>query len=241
MSARDAASPRAVLLDRLATLIAGVRLGHPTRVALDGPDAAGKTTLADELAAVLRERGRHVVRASVDGFHRPRAERYARGPDSPEGYYEDSFDHDALRRGLLEPLGPDGDLRFRRATFDHRTDSHVSEPASTAPVDAVLVFDGVFLQRRELRSHFDLCVFVSVAFDETMRRALDRDAPLLGSREEVERRYQERYVPGQRLYFAAVRPRELADVVVRNDDPAAPVLERVRGRALSPGTDRQAR
>jgi len=48
------------------------------RTAIDGPDAAGKTTLADELAVALRERGRDVIRASIDGFHRPRRERYRR-------------------------------------------------------------------------------------------------------------------------------------------------------------------
>jgi hypothetical protein len=30
---------------------------HPLRVAVDGPPAAGKTTLADELALLLRGRG----------------------------------------------------------------------------------------------------------------------------------------------------------------------------------------
>ena len=105
----------------------------------------------------------------------------------------------------------------------------------------MLLFDGVFLQRPELRPHFDLCVFVAVSFEEAIRRAGQRDAELLGSRHEVERRYRDRYVPGQRLYFEAVRPRELADIVVRNDDPATPVLERVGGRSISPGTGRPAR
>ena len=152
-----------------------------------------------------------MVRASVDGFHRARAERYVRGPDSPEGYYEDSFDHLALRRVLLEPLGPGGDRKYRRATFDRRTDSPVSDPLLTASADAMLLFDGVFLQRPELRPHFDLCVFVAVSFEEAMRRALERDAGLLGSQHDVERRYRDRYVPGQCLYFEAVQPRELAN------------------------------
>ena len=33
----------------LANRIAAMRLGHPVRAAVDGVDAAGKTTLADEL------------------------------------------------------------------------------------------------------------------------------------------------------------------------------------------------
>jgi uridine kinase len=232
---------RPELLAALAALVDAVRRDHPTRVAFDGPDAAGKTTLAHELAPVLRDRGRHVIRASVDGFHRPRAARYARGADSAEGFYLDSFDHDAVRDVLLDPLGPGGDRRYRRAIFDHRVDRPVAAPVENASPSAVLLFDGVFLQRPELRGGFDLCVFVAVSFDEGLRRALQRDVPLLGSRDEVERRYRTRYGPGQLLYFAQTRPEERADVVVRNDNPGAPVLERVGGRALSPGTGRPAR
>jgi hypothetical protein len=106
---------RAVLLERMAELVGAVRCSHPIRVAVDGPDAAGKTTLADELASVLRGRGRTVIRASIDGFHRPRAERYKRGPDSPDGYFQDSFDYEALRQELLDPFGLGGTRRYRRA------------------------------------------------------------------------------------------------------------------------------
>jgi uridine kinase len=102
---------RGELLDRLAGAIESVITPHPLRVAVDGPPAAGKTTLADELALLLRTRGREVIRASTEGFHLPRAQRYRRGEFSPEANYHDSFDYDTLRRVLLDPLGPDGDRR----------------------------------------------------------------------------------------------------------------------------------
>jgi uridine kinase len=70
---------------------------------VDGIDGAGKTTFADELAAVLRDRGHAVIRALVDGFHNPREVRYRRGRRSAVGYYLDSFDYDRLRRVLLDP------------------------------------------------------------------------------------------------------------------------------------------
>lgn len=60
-------------------------------VALDGIDAAGKTTLADALRAELEARGQRVLRASIDGFHNPSAIRRARGSLSPEGYYFDAL------------------------------------------------------------------------------------------------------------------------------------------------------
>jgi uridine kinase len=231
---------RASVVERLSEVIGSARLTHPTRVAVDGPDAAGKTTLANEIAAALRGRGRSVLRASVDGFHRPRAQRYQRGPESPEGYYEDAFDLDALRGALLDPLGPGGTRDYRPATFDYRADRPVSSPAVRAPADAVLVFDGVFLLRPELLASWDIRIFVVVGFEQTLRRALERDEVLFGSREEVERRYRRRYIPAQWLYFEAVRPQTLADIVVRNDDPEAPVLERL-GSVLSPGRGRPAR
>ena len=178
--------------------------------------------LADELAHALR--GREVFRAGIDGFHRPRAERYRLGPDSPEGYYRDSFDLDALHRELLEPLGPGGSRLYRTAVFDFRTDSPVEAATRPAGDDAVLVFDGVFLLRPELRGCWDLSIFVRVEPEVSVRRALERDLELFGSAEEVERRYRTRYLPGQQLYLADAHPTDHADFVVDNDCPEQPRL-----------------
>lgn len=215
---------RAELLRRLVALIDAVDVAHAIRVAVDGPDAAGKTTLADELEIALNDAGRDVVRASADGFHRPRVERYRLGPDSPEGYYEDSFDYRALRASLLDPLGPGGSLEYRPAVFDVRADGPVDADWMRASVRSVLLVDGVFLLRPELRGAWDFTVFVSASFDETLRRAVGRDLELFGTADEVERRYRARYIPGQEIYFAQARPEEAADAVVVNDDPATPEL-----------------
>ncbi|HYJ67792.1 MAG TPA: hypothetical protein VEX15_09025 [Nocardioidaceae bacterium] len=83
---------RRALLERLADALAALPTTRPQRVAIDGVDGAGKTTLGDELADLMDGR-RPIVRASVDGFHRPRAARYARGRASPEGFYLDSYDY----------------------------------------------------------------------------------------------------------------------------------------------------
>ena len=58
--------------------------------------------------------------------------------------------------------------------------------------------------------------------------ALVRPHPLrvaIDGVDEVRRRYEERYVPGQRLYLSSVRPERWASVIVDNNDPASPVLE----------------
>ena len=215
------------LLSHLAEAVGSVAVGHPARVGIDGPPAAGKTTLADELAVVLRARGRHVVRATIEGFLFPRAQRYRLGEYSAEGCYLENHDYDALNRVLLDPLGPEGDRRFQDAVYDRTADTRLSASFTTAPEDAVLVFDGVFLLRPELADRWDLSIFVSTAFEETVDRARVRERGVL-SAEDVERRWRERYIPSQQLYFTTVHPADRADIVVRNDDLQRPAWE-IRG------------
>ncbi len=194
----------------------------PLRVAIDGVDTAGKTRLADELRPLLEAAGRPVIRASVDGFHNPRHIRHRLGPDSPQGYYQDSFNWELLTSQLLQPLGPHGNLHYRAAAFDYRTDQAVDTPTQVAAPNGILLFDGVFLQNPAIRNRWDCVIFVHVSFETVLQRAVQRDVDLFGSRQETLRRYQTRYIPGQQLYLAECRPMHNADWVVDNNDIASP-------------------
>ena len=208
--------------EEIAERVIQLKLSHPIRVAIDGVDAAGKTTIADRIATVLRARGRQVIRASIDGFHNQAAVRYQRGNTSPEGYYHDSFNYPALLRLLLIPLGPKGTLEYCSSCFDYRTDSVVDAQFKSADPNAVLLFDGVFLLRSELRHHWDYSVFIEAAFDVTLERAMKRDLASFSSADEVRRRYEERYIPGQKIYLQECRPKEAANAIFDNNNPANP-------------------
>lgn len=133
------------------------RLSGRILIAIDGVDESGKTTFADELAPEIGQGGRQVVRASVDDFHNPRAIRYNRGKNDLGGFFYDSYNYDDLRQYLLDPFKNGADT-VDTARFDHQTDQEVKATQSV-DTSAILLFDGIFLHREELRYWWDFSIF----------------------------------------------------------------------------------
>jgi uridine kinase len=80
--------------------------------------------------------------------------------------------------------------------------------------------------RPELINRWDLRIFVSTALEKTVDRAVNRQR-LVSSPAEVERRWRERYIPSQQLYFTTVRPTDHVDIIVHNDEPQHPMPRRL--------------
>jgi uridine kinase len=215
---------RNLSIERLAACVCALHLAHPVRVAVDGTTASGKSTLARELTEAVAAIGRQVIHLSMDGYHYPRQHRWKRGPLSAEGYYEDAYDFEAFVKNVLTPLGPKGDRRFRERIIDLATDLAINEPAVVAPVDAVLIVDGSFLQRTELIDHWDYRIFVNTSFDVALARGLARDSEALGGMEAARTAYQSRYHAAAQLYILDRHPADTASVIVDNDDLDAPGL-----------------
>lgn len=209
-------SARAPSLDANAKAILSLRLPHPARIAVDGRTASGKTTFADALASVIERSGRHTIRASIDGFHHPKAVRHRRGRLSADGYYEDARDLAAVRKFLLDPLGPGGSRLYATGTFNLERDEPLRPDVRCAPDDAVLIADGTFLQRLELRSAWDFIIFLDVPEEEARRRGVKRDATALGGPDATSELYVRRYGPAFTRYKAECSPSENADVVIDN-------------------------
>ena len=210
---------RSELLNLIAERVMREHGDAPYIVAIDGVDAAGKSILAGELAEELRDRGLLVSEASVDGYHNPRVVRFMRGRDSSEGFYRDSFNLKSLRGHLLDPFRTGTEYRLHM--FDHRVDSPDPSMLYEFKPGTVLVFDGVFSLRSELRHYWELTIYLSITEEESVRRGVERDP---GDKEELCRRYKVRYIPGQRLYKVEEKPEETADMVVDNNDPSNPII-----------------
>ncbi|WP_233218806.1 uridine kinase [Deinococcus arcticus] len=220
------AATRQEMLSWLVTRLAGQPARPVLRVGIDGVDGAGKTTLAGGLTRELRAQGRAVIRASADQFHHPRAVRYRQGRTSPQGFYEDSYDLDALRRELLVPLSPGGNLQYRPAVFDVARDEPLGLPAQAAGPGSLLIVDGLFLHRPELRAFWDDSVFLRVPFEVSVPRGAAR-GPGYGSPDPAASSNR-RYVEGHRLYFAAATPEAHAGVVLDHTDLQRPAVLHAR-------------
>ena len=207
------------MVERLADLIAASDPAAPLRVALDGAPPAAPETLADDLATALRVRGRPPVRIRAADFLRPAALRFEHGRHDPEAFYRDSVDYAALRREVLQPLGPEGSGRYLPTLWDAIRDRATRADYLQAPAGAVALVDGAFLLGAGLP--FDLSVHLWLSPGAQQRR--------------VDAAAQARELPAYEMYEAEVGPREVADLVVLGDDPRRPALVDRRGAVHGSG------
>ncbi len=218
---------RKELLQHLAKMILDVHIEHPLRVGIDGARASGKTSLANELEKELKLFNRQIIQISSDDFRNPKAIRYRKGRNSAEGYYHDSCNDRLLIEKVLQPLGPGGDLSYKKASFNFQTDSEVHSPTEYAKKDAIILVHGVFLLRPELVPYWDFKIFLDSNFQITLERAIKRDGYYLGSEKEIVLQYNERYIPGMKIYFKESHPAEVADLVIDTNDMNSPVITKM--------------
>jgi hypothetical protein len=181
------------------------------RVLLDGAPPTRPERLADALVEPLRARGHAAVRVSAGDFLRPAGVRFEHGREDPDALLDDALDTGALIREVLDPLGPDGDGRYLPALWDAARERSARAGRVAAPRGAVLLLDGGFLLGRWLPA--DLVVHLAVR-PETLARLTPAD--------------QAWRLAAEDRYRAETGPEDVADVVVRVDDPRRPgwVVER---------------
>ncbi len=219
---------RSEVVDTLADAVTSLRVGHPTRVAIDSRSASGKTTLADELAEAVHARGREVIRASIDDFHHPgHKDRSQRGEWTPRSYYDEGYDYNAFRDLLLRPLGPGGSRRCRTALFDAFHNVWLPEEWHAVGDQTVAITDGVFLLRPELAGHWDYIIWLDIDMETMVERARRRDVTWVGSERVVEERYRRHWIPTHELYERLTEAPARAHVIVDNRIPQEPKLLRL--------------
>ena len=159
------------LVSDLADWIVDLPQEHP-RVGIDGAAEIGATALADAIARRLAELGRPGLRASTSWWWRPASLRLELGRTDTDMLLGGWVDGAALRRELLDPLGPAGSGNHLLRLRDPMTDRSVRDARFAAPPRAVLLLDGPFLLADQLP--LDAVVHLQTS-RSTLARALPAD------------------------------------------------------------------
>ncbi|GAA3747080.1 hypothetical protein GCM10022239_23210 [Leifsonia bigeumensis] len=188
-------------LESLATEIMHNYSRGRAMVAIDGRHGAGQRQFADDLAEALRQNDAHVFRASIDDFFRPRRDREREGWLDGGAQYRDAYDYSLLRRVLVDPFHTAGSTGFVLTGFDEVRDQPVFQPKwMSAGPDAILVVDGVFLNRPELAGLWNYSIWLSTPLIESGDEEVMRDSA------------------ADEAYLKDANPSEKATTIIDNQD-----------------------
>ncbi len=183
-------------IDQFAQDVERRAAGRPRAVvAIDGPGASGKSTLADLVAARL---GAAAV-VQVDDFYLPGAVR-----DSRAGQVGALFDLPRLRAQVIDPAATGAALRYQRYDWDR------DELASWIEVPAGLpvIVEGVYSLHAPFRPSYTSSVYCVAERSVRLRRGLERDG------EEMRGMWEDEWMPAEDAYLIAEEPDAFATVVV---------------------------
>jgi uridine kinase len=174
-------------------------------VAVDGLDGSGKSRLGEALAQACEVAGTPALLVHVDDGKRELD--FAGLDQEAEAalYYERYYDFDAVERRL--------------ATFEQ----------------GIAIVEGVFCLRVPAVAASAELIVLSVSAKEAQRRILERDRSKGRTDQDINRRIDRRYFPGQWRYHAEYDPMSRASVVIDNDDWRQPrIVRRAPGRLPAP-------
>ena len=203
---------RATRISEISSAIQAIEAAATRLVFIDGLGGAGKSVLAEALAAEL---GAPVVQG--DDFYRASAER-RESPTESESVGA-SYDWRRLKQQVLAPLARGKDARYQRYDWSH---DRLSDWV-VVPRQATVVVEGVYVLRTELRRYASVSIWVETPREVRLDRGIERDG------EAARSRWIDEWMPAEDAYVAAMRPDAAATLVVdgqshRGIDPRRDVI-----------------
>ncbi|WP_371068821.1 kinase [Sediminibacillus sp. JSM 1682029] len=175
-------------------------------IGIDGLSRAGKTTFVQSIERHMQEKKIPVCVFHIDDYIVERKSRYHTGYEAWYEYYYLQWDIKYLRKYLFERLKDTTELPLR--TYDDCSDTQ-SLQTVIIPDTCLIIIEGVFLQRKEWRHHYDFMIYL----DSPREKRFHRESNSARSDRE---KFEKRYWKAEDYYLETVSPLEQADIVVRN-------------------------
>jgi uridine kinase len=184
-------------------------LGHMTPtvtlIAIDGHSAAGKTSLAKEIEASFAD----VQIVHMDDFYRVMDNEERERLDAAGGY-ELYYDWQRLGREVLQPLSQE------QQSYYHRYDwakNELSEEKLTLQPFGVIIVEGCYSARPELRNYYHARVLVETPVQKRLERQRKRA--------NASQAWLEKWDAAERYYLETLNAKAFADLIVQGSQKQA--------------------
>ncbi|KIN64173.1 Fructokinase [Sulfitobacter noctilucicola] len=198
-------------VDHLLPLVMNApRQGTRRVVAIAGPPASGKSTLAEALVAALNGAGCATQLVPMDGFHLDNRILSERGLLNRKGAPE-TFDAEGLLR-LVGLLGSDLDLYY--PVFDRALDLSIAGAGYISPQTDTIVIEGNYLMMQapiwaDMETHWDLSISITCPPDVLEERLIQRWLDHGLAEDAARARAEENDLPNARLIAASMGPADV--------------------------------
>lgn len=180
-------------------------------VAIAGPPGAGKSTMADSLAAALRARGESAEVLPMDGFHMDNAILIERGLLARKGIPE-TFDV----RGFIDIVRAvrPADQEVLVPVFDRSRELAIASARVVSPDHRFIIVEGNYLlfsrgKWAELEGMFDFSIMLAPPIEVLEERLWDRWRGYRLSEEAARAKVYENDLPNGRLILDNRRPADI--------------------------------
>ncbi len=182
-------------------------------IGVDGLGGAGKSTHVNSLKLQLQDENYYSYVLHIDDFIHPKHIRYDISKEEWDCYYNIQWRYDYLVKEILSPIKNREIIDKEIEIYDKENDRYIMEQINI-PYGSVLILEGVFLQRKELKGYLDFIIYLDVPQEVRLNRVLARDG-YMGGLEEIKCKYEKRYFPAEEKYIFEYSPIDNADFVLK--------------------------
>jgi uridine kinase len=183
---------------------------RPFILGIDGLGGSGKTTLAIQLKNKLKASNCEIVILHIDDYIVERENRYQTGNEEWYEYYFLQWDVDLIQAELFKKLH--SNISLLTLPFYDNSSNTILDKKVKVPPSAIIIVEGVFLQRKEWRNYFDSMIFRDCTQELRFKRVLGRDV-YLGDYQARLKKYKRRYWLAEDYYLNEEKPIENADYI----------------------------
>lgn len=161
-------------------------------IGIDGPAAAGKSTLAYKLQEEFNGTVFH-----MDDYFLTDDLRTEERLNTPGG----NVDYERMHKEIFLHLSED---KITYNKYNCRT-KHFEEESET--LQNVIIIEGVYSHRPELKHYYDVSVFLDIEEEEQLKRLEKRNAMLVN-------RFKSEWLPMENKYFEVYNVKKIADYLL---------------------------